>query len=438
MQSVQVVHCQTWPYDDPVGRLCERLGATPRHRHYSGIGGTTPQVLVSSAAEAMQRGELDLALVVGAEALATRRQAKRAGELLAWSHRETTRSAYPWEPPHPSEVDHAVFQAWETFPLWDTARRAHRHDPLDAYARSTARTMAALTEVAARNPHAWRPTALDATTVGTPTADNRFIGWPYTKREVAVMDVDMAAALLLSTVAKADELRVPEERRVHLAASSFAQDPAEVAARDDLGASASMRHTMGAALEAAGIGADDLTALDLYSCFPSSLHLACDALGIEVADPRDLTVTGGLPYAGGPASAYLLHAIAATVDRLRRDPGTALVTGVGMHLAKHGAAVYRSSPGWRASREVQAEVDAEQPRRHVHTSYAGPALVGAYTVAHDRDGAPVEGLVVLDVPDGRALARVRRPDLLDDAMARELVGHRVVVATDGTTNEARW
>ena len=38
-------------YDDPPGRLSDRFGIGPRRQYYSGIGGTTPQVLVNRAAE---------------------------------------------------------------------------------------------------------------------------------------------------------------------------------------------------------------------------------------------------------------------------------------------------------------------------------------------------------------------------------------------------
>ena len=81
LDSLQIVYCQSWQYDDPPGRLADRLGAAPRDRLYSGIGGTTPQVLVQTAAEAILRGESDLALVTGAECLETRRQMKKAGSV---------------------------------------------------------------------------------------------------------------------------------------------------------------------------------------------------------------------------------------------------------------------------------------------------------------------------------------------------------------------
>ena len=440
IDSLQVVYCQSWPYDDPAGRLAKALEASPRHRLYSGIGGTTPQDLVDQTAAAMRRGELDLALICSAEALATVRTAKKNGLRLPWSHRKS--SPFPWEPPHASEIAHEVLQAWETFPLWDTARRAKLGHSLADDAAEAAAMMAAMSVVAAANPHSWRPVALDPAEVGTPTPENRYVGWPYTKREVAVMDVDMSAALLLATKGKADALGVRADQRLYLSGWAHAEDPASIAERGDMSRSVAMSVAGRHALAAAGVDLDQIDAFDLYSCFPSSLRLGCDALGLAVDDPRGLTITGGLPYAGGPASGYLTHAIATAFDRLRQNPGRVLVTGVGMQMAKHVAAVWSPEPGPSATppdpATLQAEVDADQPRRTVLTTFAGPATVCAYTVAHGGDGAPQQGLVVLDTDDGRALARVYDARLLADAESRELVGQAVTVTTDGNRNEARW
>ena len=136
---------------------------------------------------------------------------------------------------------------------------------------------------------------------------------------VAVMDVDMAAALIVATHERADALGIPTDRRVYLRGWCGANDPVLVAEHPDLGASPAMAAASAQALAGAGAGVDDVAHLDLYSCFPSSLHFAADALGIEPTDPRGLTVTGGLAYHGGPASGYLTHSIAAMVERLRAD-----------------------------------------------------------------------------------------------------------------------
>ena len=122
------------------------------------------------------------------------------------------------------------------------------------------------------------------------------------------------------------------------------------------------------ALAAAGIGIDDAAHLDLYSCFGSSLHFACDALGISPHDARGLTVTGGLPYHGGPGSGYLVHAIAKMTDVLRADPGAfGVVSGVGMHMTKHVVRRLLDDTRRRSPRPTSAAV-----QRDLDAHPAGP------------------------------------------------------------------
>jgi acetyl-CoA C-acetyltransferase len=435
VDSLQVVYCQSWPYDDPTGRLVERLGIAPKHREYSGIGGTTPQVLVQDTAAAILAGDLDVALIVGAEALETVRQAKKAGERLPWSFRDPERKPFPFEAPfHPAEVAHQVFQATVTFPIFDVARRAWLGTKPDEYRAELGRLMAPLTDVAAKNPDAWFPVARSAEEITTPTAANRFVGYPYTKYMVSVMDVDMAAALIVASDAAADRLGVPADRRVYLRGWCFATDPVYVAEHRDLAASPAMAAASAEALHAAGIGVDDVAHFDLYSCFPSSLHLACDALGIAPDDPRGLTVTGGLPYFGGAGSNYLTHSIAAMCRELRADPGAmGMVSGVGMHMTKHVFALYSTAPGpVQPPQPVTAVAPVPIADRHT-----GDAVVAAYTVAHDRDGSPAWGVAICDVPDGRrAYGRVS-----EDLTAwedEEWVGRKVTLApAEGDVNEVR-
>lgn len=437
LDSIRVVYCQSWPYDDPAGRLADRLGAAPRHRDYSGIGGTVPLGLLVDAARSIAAGDIDSALVVGAEALATKRALKKAGERPAWSHRHPQPPKFPMERmPPASELNHQVFQAWETFALFDSARRAARGQSITDEAAERGAFMAPMTEVAAANPHAWFPVARSADELVTPTTSNRLVGWPYTKLTVAIMDVDMAAAAIVVSTGLADQLGVPADRRLYLRGYAYAEDPWPVAGHPDLAASPAMAWAAGQALAQAGIDAGGLAALDLYSCFASSVRFGCDALGVDVLDPRGVTVTGGLPFAGGPASNYTLHSLTSMAERLRGTPdASGLVTGVGMHMTKHAWLALSTEPGAPGEPEP-APAPEELP---VVEGYAGQATVAAYTVAHGRDGGPESGLLVLDLPDGaRAYARVREPDLLADAESRELVGQPVTVSTENGVNTATW
>jgi acetyl-CoA C-acetyltransferase len=200
-----------------------------------------------------------------------------------------------------------------------------------------------------------------------------------------------------------------------------------------------MRAADAEALRVAGVGIDDVGHLDLYSCFGSSINFALDALGLDQDDQRGVTVTGGLPFAGGAGSNYMTHSIATMADVLRRDPGAlGLATGVGMHMTKHVSGLYSTTPGPvrpPRSAEVQSGLDA-RPRRAIRDVASGEASMATYTVAHGRDGGADWGLAVCDLPDGaRCYARMEDADLLAEAERRELVGARVeLVPGEGNVN----
>jgi len=433
IDALHVVHCMSWDYDDPAARLSARIGITPAHTEVSVLAGTASQRMVNAAAERMLAGASELALVVGAEALATRRRMRQADLAPMWSH-----PAPPGGPPidldewfWPTEWAHDVVQPTLTFAALDTARRARLGIDPDDYRSQEARVLARFTDVASTNPTAWFRAQRTADEIATVTKDNRLISTPYTKYMTAIMDVDMAAGLLIATHGKADELGIPADRRVYLRGWSFGRDATHVAERPFLDRSPAMEHVSAAALASAGVGIDDVAHLDLYSCFASSVLFATDALGLDSDDARGFTVTGGLPFHGGPSSNYTAHSIAEMVQRLRSDGrGFGLVSGVGMHMTKHVYAVYSSEPGPVRPpdyRSVQAKIDRSARRPVVGSLVRTSAgAIGCYSVTHDRSGVPTSALVVADLADGsRAYARTTRPDDLAALGEGEWVGRSI-------------
>lgn len=443
LEGVDVVYSQSWQYDDAVQRLSDRLGATPARRRYSGIGGTVPHVLAVEAARAIHDGDLDFSLLVGAEALATVRRLKKAGERPSWSFRPEEKRPFPLEMQFdPSEISHSVFEAYLTFALFDNARRAHLGRSLAEHRGADGRVMAAMTSVAAAQPeHAWFAVARTADEVSQATADNRMVAYPYTKLMTSIMDVDMAAGVLLASAEKADALGVPEEHRVYLRGSGYAEEPEHVAAHTHLWHSPAMAAAAGAALSGAGIGVDDVAHLDLYSCFASSVCFALDSLGIEESDARAsaVTVTGGLPYHGGPGSNYMTHSLAAMAERLRADPGSyGVVSGVGMHMQKHAYGVWSTDPGAGVVRDPAPYVAVEEPVEIVG-SPAGTATVATYSVLHGRDGEPEKALLVCDLAEGGRCYAFLEGGIpaLAGAEEEELIGQAVVLTPHEQVNWAQ-
>jgi acetyl-CoA C-acetyltransferase len=67
-------------------------------------------------------------------------------------------------------------------------------------------------------------------------------------------------------------------------------------------------------------------------------------LGLPEDGSQALTVTGGLPYFGGPGNNYSMHALVEMAQRLRGSEQRALVTANGGILSKHAAAILAAVP----------------------------------------------------------------------------------------------
>ena len=189
-----------------------------------------------------------------------------------------------------------------------------------------------------------------------------------------------------------------------------------------------------AVFPAAGVGADDVAYIDLYSCFPSAVQMSAEALGIALDDPRGLTLTGGLPYFGGPGNNYVTHSIAMLVDKLRGTPDeTGLVTGISWYCTKMALGVYGGSPapnGWRHPdmSDVQARIDATA--LEVVADAEGDAVVDGFTVEHDRDDGPVRAPLYATLADGRRVVAVAADaDGPKQLSGRSIIGEKVRIRT---------
>jgi acetyl-CoA C-acetyltransferase len=324
----------------------------------------------------------------------------------------------------------------QVYPVFENALRAAAGEGLDEHQTRISRLWSRFSAVAARNPHAWSPTERSAAEIGTPTPENRMVGFPYPKLMNANIQTDQAAGLVLCSVEAARAAGVPPDRWVFLSSGSEAEDHWFVSERADLHSSPAIRLAGRTALGLAGIGIDDVAHVDLYSCFPSAVQIGAAELGLGLDEPdRPLTLTGGLTFAGGPGNNYATHAIATMVERLRAEPGSqGLATALGWYATKHAMGVYSTSPpagGYRRG-SPQAEVDS-LPARQPAPDHEGPVTVESYTVMHGRDGTPDLGIVACLLPDGRrAWGNVSDPTVLKAMTLEEHCGRPAVLRSGGT------
>ena len=439
LDSVRVVNIMSWPSADPPADLAARLGAGDGERGYSTVGGNTPQWLVNDTAEAIARGNTRLALLVGGEAVYTVREARKRNEMPQWEElgRPKANLGDRRRGFSDMELKYGGHLPIRSYPLFENAIRAHHGWTMDEHVRRMSELAAGFAAVAKDNPHAWFRDGKSASEIGTTSPVNRMICFPYTKFLNAIMEVDQAAAVLMTSESAARELGIPEERWIYLHGCGDATDLWFVSERANYHESPGIRAAGKRALDMAGVTIDDVAHLDLYSCFPCAVQLGRDALGIAPDDPRPLTVTGGLAYAGGPANNYTMHAIANMVERLRAEPDDlGLVSGLGWYVTKHAIGVYgakRPSGEWERTDPAvdQAAVDAIS-RPELVEAAGGPATIEAYTVVYGREGIE-HGVAVGRLEDGRRCMALTPPgdtDLAEAMTQREFVGERITVRHD--------
>ena len=438
VDSIDVVNIFSWNFNNAPDVFSDMLGIDPKRRMYGPVGGSTPQAIVSEVASLLGAGEIEAALVCGGECVAGKRAAKDVGERVAWPMSE---NQYPEdggrEPVTPPEMMQRMMLPIVAYPLFEPAFAAAGGRSLVEQRAYLGELMSSLSQVAAANEYAWFPQAWTPGEIAEPSDDNRMISAPYTKRMNAILNVDQAAAILLTTAGRAAEWGVPEDRMVYVHSGAGCNDIWYMSERTSYSHSPAMRLVHNGALAAAGVGADDVAHFDFYSCFPSAVQMAMEALGLELGDERGFTVTGGLPYFGGPGNNYVTHSIAAMAERLRAGADEAaygLVTGVGWMVTKHAAGVYSMHPpeaGFRLAdaEAMQAEIDAQDHPVAIDDIGDEPveATIDAYSAWYGKDGEPESALALVRFGDNRTPAATREAGVVSAFADGDFLGATVKV-----------
>ena len=435
--TLRVVSQLSWRYGNTPRFVADRLGITPARLEYTTMGGNSPQSLVNRTALDIGSGLVDIAILTGGEATRTRGRARKAGVELDWPKSpdgdEPTIVGDDLAMNLQAEIDRGIYLPVQVYPMFETAIRAASGRTVDEHRDHLGRLWSGLSEVAARNPHAWIREAKTPSEITTVTDTNRMIGSPYPKLMNSNNDVDMGAALIMCSVESARRLGISEERWVFPHAGTDCHEHNYVSHRDTFAETPAVEIGGGLALDLAGIDIDDVTLIDLYSCFPAAVQLGAQSLGVDL--DRQWSRTGGLTFAGGPWNNYVMHAIATMVTELRERPGEfGLVWANGGYATKHAFGVYSTTPTpeFRHAKP-QDEIDA-LPRRDLALppEAAGPATIEAYTGMHSRESAPERAIASCLLPDGRRGWATSTEPVLAAAMTDgEWVGRAVALSPTG-------
>ena len=165
------------------------------------------------------------------------------------------------------------------------------------------------------------------------------LAYPYNKLHCTSWNVNQSAALVICSEELADKLEIDNKKRVYPISSSENNHMIAIQQRPKLYESLGMIYaakSINKMMEELDIILD---AYDLYSCFPAAVKMFSKSLELGSEIPK--TITGSMPYAGGPLNSFVIHSTVKMIQKIRAlEARHGLVTGVSGMMTKQSFCIW--------------------------------------------------------------------------------------------------
>lgn len=426
-----------WPYKNPAALVAKEVGANNAKSIYATIG--IPQLtLLSDACQMVIENPQHIAVITGGEAKYRSLMAQIQGlELqdtadISEPDRSIISEDDLWSD---IESERGLVMPTEFYAIMESAMRYSESLDVDAHRTKISKLYQRFSEIAAANPDAWYQEAFTENAIKEPVGKNAMLAFPYTKKHNTQWNVNQAAAIIVTSVAKARELNIAEEKWVFPLANTQSCYAVPVSQRPQLHSHQGTKLAAEKLYQLAGIKPSDIDFVELYSCFPVAVRsYAIDAkLGFE----RDLTVTGGMPFAGGPLNNFTLQGLVRLTQKLREAPGSkGLISNVSGMITKQSFALLSTTPStpWQFA-DVSGETEKTWPPVATDLAFVGDVKVLGYTVVFNK-GQPSHAVAVCETPEGkRTVGQSQSLELMQAMMQQEFCGQILLLDEKGQLSQ---
>ncbi len=442
IDSVSVMH-GTWNYPNPGKLISDTLGC-PSAKSIMAELGVLQLMLVSDLCQAIIAGEQQIGVVTGGEAKYRDLRAKITGQSVSNTQQPADTPApdvhHQSSDPFCSELEARckVFSPVEFFAIIESALRHNEGLGIEEHRDKIANLYSEFSEIAARNPHAWRREPMSAAAIRNPSDENPMLAFPYTKNHNCRWNVNQAVAIIVCSAGKAMELGLDQAGWIYPLSASQSRQVFTLDQQRDLHSNPGTVMSGERAYDLAGVSPQEVNAADLYSCFPSSVRSF--ALDLQLEEDCPLSVTGSMAFAGGPLNHSSLDGVARMVEVLRTGEGLAagerrigLVSILSGIFGKQACALFSNVPNnaGYGFEDVTDAVAESSPPVVLNGDYKGKARVAGYTVVYKKEVAS-HAFAYCDTPDGeRTVVKCDEGELLARMTREEFCGREVQILTGG-------
>ena len=331
-----------WRYRDPGKWIAKNNDfKTIPTTHVTKIG-VLQQNLINEACLKIENGEINASIILGGEA----RYKQLRSVIEKKEYFETKLDENPdfyikakEDLYGDEELEELGAMAVGYYATMETALRKNDNENIEEHQNNIASMYEEFSKVASNNEDAWLDHPYSKKEILETSKKNKMLAYPYNKLHCTSWNVNQSAALIICSEELANKLEIDNKKRVYPISSSENNHMIAIQQRPKLYESLGMIYaakSINKMMEQLDIRLD---AYDLYSCFPAAVKMFSKSLELGSELPK--TITGSMPYAGGPLNSFVIHSTVKMIQKIRAlEARHGLVTGVSGMMTKQSFCVW--------------------------------------------------------------------------------------------------
>jgi len=417
-----------WKYRDPGKWIAERNNIQSAVTSVTKIG-VLQQNLINSACHDIAQGKIRASLIVGGEARYKKILALKENKEFIETKLNINPDFYVKaadELQTKEEQDELGLMAVGYYAILETAYRKKNGLSLQEHKDKISNMYAEFSKVAANNPDGWIDSMKSAKDIKLVSKENPLQALPYNKLHCSSWNVNQASAMILCSEDLADKLDIPRNKRVYPLVSSETNHMIAPIQRPKLSEPTGLDLAASFIKNICDEHKIQPNIYDLYSCFPVAVQMFADSLNLGSEDVK--TVTGGMPFAGGPLNNYMIHSTVKMVSEIRNNHSNiGLVTGVSGMMTKQAFALWAKEPLIQfISKDVTEEAALIEHPVEMSTQTNGMAIVLGYTIFKDANKDMKVVIYGEDSQNKRKVLISKDKEIIKSMGEEEWVGKQIV------------
>ncbi len=389
-----------WRYRDPGKWIAEKNNFSNAKTSVNKIG-VLQQHLINNTCNKIIKGEIRAGLILGGESRAKMIAALKEGIEYKEMELSTNPDQYVKAKDDlygEGEAEALGLMAVGYYAVMESAMRKSKNLTLKEHEDYLGSMYADFSEIASKNQYAASDKSISKDQIMLANSDNKPMAYPYNKYHCTSWNVSQASAILICEEGLADQLNISKQKRIYPMASSETNHMIALIQRPSLISSAGLKLASEKINEVVDKHSINLNLIDLYSCFPVAVQQFENVLNLNTKTSR--TITGAMPFAGGPLNNYMLHATVQALLKLRSESGHSLITGVSGMMTKQSFCLWSSEyqmPFYHADVTKKAQqLDKPIP---ISNAKHGNGIVIGYTVLYEGT-KPTSGVFYIEDSQG--------------------------------------